>query len=315
MASAATSARAYSHSGYASSLAEFGRPRALPRCLGWVLERSIPGSSERDLMGPYPLFACGDWSGLAADVEELEDSLVSLVLVADPLADVEVSQLERAFPDCVRPLKRHLIRDLEASASMPAHHRRHVRRASEAVDVEICAEPLEHLDDWMALYAGLVARHRLLGIRAFSRQAFQRQLALPGLIAVRAERRGRTVGMTLWFESAPNAHYHLGAYAREGYEVSASYALFVVALEHLRDRGVRWVDLGGGPGDGSQDDGLVRFKRGWASGERTALLCGRILDRSAYAQLADRGRGSTTRWFPEYRASDADLAGAGGGSG
>ena len=71
--------------------------------------------------------------------------------------------------------------------------------------------------------------------------------------------------MMLWFEDPPNADYHLGAFSREGYEVSASYALFVVALEHLRGHRVRWVHLGGAPGTGSED-GLMRFKRGWASG-------------------------------------------------
>ncbi len=305
--SRATPARAYSHWGYAASLAEFGVPRELPRSGGWLLERAIAGTSQRDLMGPYPIFACADWSGLAADVEQFGDSRVSLVLVPDPLADVDASELERAFPGRVQPFKRHLIRDLDEAAQLPAHHRRHVRRASRSLEVEVCAEPLEHLDDWVGLYDTLVARHRLVGIRAFSREAFRRQLALPGLVAVRAESRGSTVGMTLWFEDAPNAYYHLGAYSPEGYEISASYALFVVALEHLRDRGVRWLDLGGAPGSRSQDDGLARFKRGWASGERTAWLCGRILNGSAYAQLT-AARGPAPGWFPEYRAAERDLA-------
>ena len=111
--------------------------------------------------------------------------------------------------------------------------------------------------------------------------------------------------MTLWFEDAPNAHYHLGAFSREGYEVSASYALFVVA----RGRRVRWVDLGGAPGTGSED-GLMRFKRDWASGERIANLCSRAMDRNAYAALASRGGGARTTWFPRYRGAERDLAGA-----
>jgi len=235
--------------------------------------------------------------------------MVSLVVVVDPLADVEAWQLERAFPDRIDAFKRHLIRDLDEPAHLPAHHRRHVRRASRAVEVELCADPLEHLDDWVRLYEELVARRGLFGVRAFSRQGFQRELALPGLIALRANRHGRTVGMMLWFEDPPNAHYHLGAFSREGYEVSASYALFVVALEHLRGRRVRWVDLGGAPGTGSED-GLMRFKRGWASGERIANLCGRVMSRNAYAALAGRGRGGATTWFPQYRAAERDLAGA-----
>jgi len=312
MASTATSRRAYADPGYARSLCEFGVPRALPRCGGSVLERAIDGTSARDLMGPYPLFACADWSRLADDLEDLGDSMVSLVLVVDPLAHVEASQLERAFPDRSQTFKRHFIRDLEEPGGTTAHHRRSVRRAARAVEVEVCAEPLERLDDWMGLYDELVARHGLVGVSAFSRASFRGQFALPGLIALRAARHGRTVAMTLWFEDAPNAHYHLAASSREGYEVGASYALVAAALEHLRERGVRWVNLGGVPAAGSRDDGLAYFKRGWASGERPARLCGRILNQTVYAQLASRGRGrgAYAAWFPAYRAIEPDSAGA-----
>jgi hypothetical protein len=173
--------------------------------------------------------------------------------------------------------------------------------------VEVCAEPGAHLDDWIRLYRGLTERHGLTGVRALSREAFRRQLGLPGLVALLGRRGGQIVGMTLWFEDAPNAWYHLAASSAEGYEVSASYALFAAALDHLRDLGVRWVDLGGAPGNRTKDDGLARFKRGWASEERDAYLCGRVIDRAAYARLAG---GHSSEWFPAYRAGDRDLAGA-----
>jgi hypothetical protein len=247
-------------------------------------------------------------------VEEIDDSLLSVVLVADPLGGAGEPELRRAFPDRVVPLKDHLVRDLDEPADLPVHHRRHVRRASRAVEVEVCSDPLRYLDDWIRLYDELVQRFGITGIRAFSREAFRQQLALPGLVAVRAEREGVTVGMTLWFETAPNAYYHLGAYSREGYEVSASYALFSVVLDHLRDRGVRWADLGGGAGAGSGGNGLVRFKRGWANGNRIAYLCGRVLNRPAYERLAERAGGVAGGWFPAYRATDHDLAGLAEGS-
>jgi hypothetical protein len=226
------------------------------------------------------------------------DDAVSVVLVADPLADAGEPELRRAFPDRVVPFKRHHVRDLEAAASLPEHHRRHVRRSSRALEVEVCANPLEHLEDWSALYAELADRHALTGIRAFSREVFRKQLALPGLVAVRADRGGATVGIALWLEDAPNAWYHLAAYSAEGYEVSASYALFAVALDHLRDLGVGRVDLGGAAGTADADDGLTRFKRGWATYQRTAYLCGRVLDREAYDRLAGEG---VSDWFPAYR--------------
>ena len=38
--------------------------------------------------------------------------------------------------------------------------------------------------------------------------------------------------------------------------------------------------------DDSPDDGLSRFKRGWATGTAPAWLCGAVLDRERYADLA-----------------------------
>jgi GNAT acetyltransferase-like protein len=284
--------------GYAASLSEFGRPQPLPRSGGWLLEREIAGGAGRDLMGAYPLFGCADWAALPEDLEEL-DGPISVVVVADPLAEVGEVELRRAFPDRVVPFKRHQVRDLDAGHTLPEHHRRHLRRAAEAVEVEVCADPLARLDDWLALYATLVERHGLTGIQAFSREAFERQLALPGLLAVRAERAGAAVGMALWLTDGPDAWYHLGAYSDAGYEVSASYAVFAVALGELRERGVRRVDLGGAAGAADADDGLTRFKGGWATEERVAHLCGRVLDREAYDRLA---AGADTAWFPAYRA-------------
>ncbi len=260
-------------------------------------------------MGPYPLFACDTWPELRNDLDDLGDSAVSVVLVADPLAGLGEPELRATFPDHLSAFKQHHVRDLDAPARLPAHHRRHVKRAARAVEVDICTEPLSHLDEWMRLYEGLASRHGLVGIRAFSAKAFREQLSLPGMLMLRAERNDVTVGMALWLEDAPNAYYHLAAYSPEGYEVSASYALFAAAFDHLREQGVRWVDLGGAAGSGVMDDGLVRFKSGWANGERTAYLCGRVLDRRAYERLAGGSR-ATDGWFPAYRAGDRDLGGS-----
>jgi hypothetical protein len=257
---------------------------------------------ERDLLGPYPLFACRNWGGLAADLESVDHHAVSVVLVPDPLAEPPEPELRRAFPDLMREFNRHRLRDLEREWKPPSHHRRHIRRAAAALEVEVCDEPAHHVDDWTRLYGDLVAKHDLVGIRAFSRASFERQLALPGMVAVRAEREGRTVGMTLWIAEPPIAHYHLAAYSAEGYATSASYALFELTLRHLRDRGVRLVDLGGAP-----SEGLARFKDGWANDERTSYLCGRVLDRAAYERLS---RGHGNHWFPAYRAGDRDLGAA-----
>jgi hypothetical protein len=295
----------YSHPRYAASLAEFGSPRALPRCGGWVLERPIAGGPFRDAMGCYPLFACQDWTRLAADLDAIGGNLVSLALVADPFGAYDEALLRRCF-DRVIPFKEHFVVDLRQRQdhALPSHHQRAVRAALREVAVERCCSPLEVAEQWLVLYACLTARHRIRGIAAFSPVSLARQLEVPGLVAFRALRGGATVGMTLWYLQSDVAYYHLGAYSESGYAARASYALFWFALAYFGASGAqpRWLNLGAGAGaTPANSDGLTRFKRGWSTGTRTAYFCGRIFDAAAYSALADAGGIRADDYFPAYR--------------
>ncbi len=297
-----TDASGYAHPGYTASLSEFGTPRFLPGSGSHVLERDIPDTIHRDAMGPYPLFACRDWSGLREDLDDIED-LVSLAVVTDPFGNYDERLLHRCF-DTVRPFKEHFVTDLKLPADdiVSKHHRYYARKSLEKVRVEECAEPVRFLDAWTGLYAGLAERHGLAGIQAFSREAFARQLRLPGVVMLRAVSDEETVSIHLWYESDGVAYSHLAASSPRGYGLMASYALYRFALERFADR-VRWLDLGAGAGAGKEPGGLDRFKKGWSTGTRTAYLCGRVFDREAYAKLSE-GSVAATTYFPAYRAGE-----------
>jgi hypothetical protein len=85
----------YTDPRYALSLQEFGEPLELPRCGGWILVRSIPGTPYKDAMSCYPLFACRDWTKLHEDLEQVGEDLVSLTLVNDPFSVVMPEYLEK----------------------------------------------------------------------------------------------------------------------------------------------------------------------------------------------------------------------------
>ena len=296
----------YAHRAYAESLAEFGAPRHLPRCDGWVLERPIEGFPEHDAAGCYPLFSCRDWSQLRPDLDELGREAVSVAMVVDPFGEYDEADLRDCFGDVVLPFKQHFVIDLGAPAEsfVSAHHRRNARKALREVGVEECAAPAAHLDDWVALYRVLTERHGIEGPAAFSRESFARQLRVPGVAAFRAVRDGETVGMLLWYVQGERAYYHLGAYSPRGYELRASFALFSRSIEEFARRGLRWLDLGGGAGVGGAAAGLSRFKEGWATGVRMAYFCGRIFDRARYEEIV-RARGvPPTRYFPAYRLGE-----------
>jgi hypothetical protein len=222
----AATSQGYADPAYAASLAEFGAPRYLPRSGGWVLERSIPGSQARDAMGCYPLFVCQDWRALESDLDELQ-GLVSLSLVSDPFGDYDEDVLRRCCPDVLIPFKPHFVTDLSRPIDdiVSRHHRYYARKALERVSLERCETPEAHLDDWIALYGHLIARHHLTGIKAFSRAAFAAQLRMPGLVMLRATCEGATIGAHLWYRQGDVAQSHLAAVSARGYELMASYAL------------------------------------------------------------------------------------------
>lgn len=296
----------YLHAGYAASLSFAGVPNRLPLSGAWLLEREIPGTSHRDATGCYPLLCCEDWGALPADLEALGTEVVSVVAVADPFGGHGgEAGLRAAFPEQVLPFKEHFVADLRESPDrfVSPHHRRNARRALASLRVEPVAEPASALDEWVELYAVLTARHRITGMAAFPREAFRGQLGVPGLVALRASLDGVTVGMTLWFRHGDRAYYHLGAYREAGYAHGAAFALFRTAMERFADAGVRWLALGAGAGVRSDaDDGLSRFKRGWANSTRTAFLCGRVCDPARYAALIARRGGGGETFFPAYRA-------------
>lgn len=292
---------------YAESLKDAGRPRALDGSGGWLLERSVPASSElRDARGPYPLLCCLDWRRLEADLAEL-GGLVSVVCVPDPLVDHDPAALDRCFPDVLRPFKEHYVVDLSvpARSRTSSHHRRNVRRASGQVEIEVSSDPPAWAPDWVALYGALGRRHGITGPAAFSPAALELQLRVPGTVVLRALLGDQVVGMNVWYVHGELAYYHLGASDDRGYAASASFGLFDRALELLAAQGVSQVDLGGSAGTGpAASDGLSRFKSGWSTGRRTGLLAGRVVDRRAYERLSRDARPPIT-WFPAYRDDGA----------
>ena len=285
----------YLHPVYAASLSEYGTPRHLPFSGTWILVRSIPGTPYYDGMGLYPLTLCKDWYLLREDMESLSD-LVSLVFVADPFGNY--TRFGLGFLDEYSPYKHHCYIDAELPCTPSDHHLRAARRARGKLDsITFFSCPLNLLDDWVCLYSHLVEHHNIQGIAAFSREAFATQFKVPGMLATVGRHEGEVASVLLWYIQDDVAYYHLGASSQKGYEIGASHALFEAAISTLKDR-VRFISLGGGSGLSQEEDGLTRFKRGWAPLTRPSYLCGKILRPSVYEQLSKDVEGE---YFPRYR--------------
>jgi len=267
-----------------------------------MLVRSIPDTDHADAMGPYPLFVCSDWEQIGKDLDAHQDDWVSATVVVDPFGAPKELLTQQKF-DEVRSFKTHWLVDLAEpyEDSVSSHHRYYARYAHRnGVKTYRVAEPHAKLDEWCRLYGHLVERHNITGLQAFSRQSFEYQFDIPGLVVFFAEYEGEPAGAHLWYEMGDVAYSHLSAYNDVGYDERASYALHQAAISHFRSR-LQWLNLGGGAGAPSDDtDGLTKFKKGWASTSQPSLLCGRVLQPSVYDVLAMTG----TDYFPAYRAGE-----------
>ncbi len=300
----------YMHSNYSESQSEFGAPMELPRCGGWVLKRRIAASDSFDAMGCYPLFFCRDWAQLGSDLENLKKdaaaNLVSLSLVSDPFGEYDEPYLRHCFKDVVIPFKEHFIVDLQRPLNefVSAHHRYYARKGLKSMLIEESPEPAQFVDEWVDLYANLIDRHNLYGIKAFSREAFVKQLSIPGTVMLRVLHQGIPVAAQIWFVQGEVGYSHLTSMNEAGYALRASYALYGFALEHFAGK-VRWLDLGAGAGTkNGGTDGLSEFKRGWSSGTRTAYFCGRIFNHERYEEHVKAKSITSTDYFPAYRKGE-----------
>ena len=295
----------YQSRAYAESFAEFGALLELPAAGGALLKRPIGSSGLHDATGCYPLFCCGDWGRLPHDLDALRGELVSVVVVTDPFAATTEAQLARSF-ERVRTYKDHFIVETGAAPEtfVSRSHREQARRALRKVKVELVAEPSAWIDEWERLFGVLAQRHAITGMRRFSRSAFEKQLAVPGMTMFRAVAQGRTVGLDLWYIQGDVAQGHLAAFDATGYELRASYATKWEMIHYFADK-VRYINLGAGQ-SADTSDGLSQFKRGFSNGMRRSWLCGRTFDPSAYQRLAmqmnpgDRNPG----YFPAYRGAE-----------
>ena len=296
----------YHHPQYASSYREWGEPVEMPHCGGAFIKRAIPEQTVFDGMGCYPFFVCQDPTKLHLDLEAIEKEIICFSMVTNPLENWNESYLKTHFKDKMTPFKKHYLVDLnhDLASSVDSHHMRNVQKASKQMKVELCQNPKDFFEDWNYLYRALVQKHEIKGMLRFSESIFKAHFEIPGLVVVRASVDQETVGMLLWYVNQDKGYYHLGAFSEKGYELNASFALFYFTFEQLKSQGVCWVNLGSGAGLESEDSGLARFKKGWATNEETVYFCGRILNSDKYEELVKQRAVKGSSLFPAYRADE-----------
>ena len=260
-----------------------------------MIARPISGTEFYDLMGPYPIFCCKNWARLGESLEPLRENYVSVTLVTDPFADLSSKGVATVF-DVFRPLHEHYIVELDSDTPPSNHHRRRLRRSGN-VEIRIAKSDPDFLPHWLDLYEVLCARRNISGIRAFTRESFEKQLSVPGGYIISAWNGGALLGADWYFQHDSIVFAHLSAYAEVGYKQAISYPLMNEAIQYFRGR-AEFLDLGGAP-PGAAGQGTAFFKSGWASATKKSYLCGGILEKTSYAHLCRPN--TETSYFPPYR--------------
>jgi hypothetical protein len=260
---------------YASALAEPGaRPLEVAAWKSHVLVRERGGMTPAGAV--RPLGSLDPRCDVSAGFAELREKGVSAVaLVTDPMWSPERSVLTEAFDVC-RPFKEHFVVDREREIKLRKRHRNRINQARRIGKVREISMS-EHLETWLRLYRGNVARLSIA--EPFTESYFKTIAEMPDLRVLAVEAGGELVAITLWVAHHDTLYFHDGASNTAGMEVSAAYAAFAYAIE-TTDR--RYVLLGGSAGLRDEpSSGLSMFKRGFANAVLASYLCSARLSASA----------------------------------
>lgn len=295
----------YLHPLFAESFSGIGKTLYLPRSKGWLIKRKIPKSPYYDAMGPYPFFMCENWDDLTYDLNNLKEQLVSVSMVINPLSPFPLA-LYKDYFDKFQPYKDHYILDLDLplTTTISKNKRKYALKALRNLTVRLEIAPNIDLDSWVRLYDFLIVRHEIKGIRAFSREAFRKQLSIPNTHCFNVFYNERKIGANVYYIQGDVGYGHLSAFSPEGYELGAPYAVKWVAIEYFSQK-VRVINFGGGTGARVNiQGGLDLFKQGWSNRTEKSFFCGKILDPGKYQTLCAESDNNNENWFPAYRMDD-----------
>jgi serine/alanine adding enzyme len=310
----------YASYGYvsASCIVEPGEPRLLElrdahgSIFFPLILREIPGTNGlHDVTTPYgyggplPAGSTPPWRGFDEAFQRwcARENVVSTFVRFHPryANEAGASTMEIRALSGVTGWRVDADRDL--MAGMHPHHRRLVRKATNAgVRPRVTQGPIE-LDGFRGLYETTMRRLDASPFYFFDDQywaSLSRDLG-DRLVLVESELDGEIVAGALCLGSAPWLHYHLGASDETGRANGANHLALFVAARWAQANGYTTLNLGGGVG--GRDDHLFAFKTRFdPEGVLPCFIGTQINDPMVYRRLA--GPDADATFFPAYRASE-----------
>ena len=185
-----------------------------------------------------------------------------------------------------------------------ATHRSQVNRAKAQGFVADVVEAPSDLSAFRALYEQTMARLQAADFYHFADTSWKHLVGLGPKLALITVRDAQAVvhAQGLFLRGPRFAHYHLSARSDNAHN-AAGHLQFEVAADWAAANGCQSIHLGGGT-TGSENDGLLAFKRRIGRGDATFRVAGLIADETRHQDLITRWSarsGESPRWFQAYR--------------
>lgn len=219
------------------------------------------------------------------DFAELYNSFFNRNTIAVDLTDENYSAVQFS-PDC-----RNMIR----------------KAAKKGVTVEIDTE-CAHLDDFITLYYATMDKNSASDYYYFDRNYFEQLKAIPDnkLILINGYVEGQIIASAMFMCGDEYMHYHLSSTNPEFYSYAANNLILATAIEYGREKGMKWLHLGGGLSS-SEKDNLFKFKRNFGRTENNLkdfYLGKAVFMPEIYDKLCKTARVNGVEndgFFPAYR--------------
>jgi len=181
---------------------------------------------------------------------------------------------------------------------MGSTHRYEIRRSKQVPNVRLISDKTELVRAVLELYPQTTERVGASEVYHFSPQALESLTNLPDALLLGVEEDHKIAAVSLFLYTQWSAEYFLNASTEQG----RNYTRLLVwsAIEHLKERGVAFLNLGGGvkPGDYLDD-----FKRRFGGRMVHGQVLKQIIDPEKYAYLLTKHRNEAnvnTGYFPAY---------------
>lgn len=234
--------------------------------------------------------------------------LVSGTFVTNPLIDYDYELDGEKY-------KEHFFVDLSKFSydKLPENHKRNIKKAISGIfddtgylTTEVATRPDRHYADVYYLYKNLIKRHDIkeTSFTHYDEDQMKQLLSVPGTVLFKTFKHNSffhvptIVNYSLFYIDESDVYYHLSCQSNEGYKFQSNFMMMYTAIEFFKGLGFNRLLLGSVP-DGSNGDGLRRFKKGFSTDSTWNYIIKYVYDQKKYDILSKNKSGD---FFPLYRS-------------